>query len=68
MIYYNLGTPALKPSKREIKTHQNDKKNLCKTGLAMNWKRVRLGIGVGCFFILNITARQKLLHYLSLTR
>lgn len=21
---YNLGTPALKPYKREIKTHQND--------------------------------------------
>lgn len=24
MCGYNLGTPALKPYKREIKTHQND--------------------------------------------
>lgn len=42
MFGYNLGTPALKPYKREIKTHQMVRfceKKQRKTGLATNWKK-----------------------------
>ena len=43
---YNLGTPALKPYKREIKTHQNDtffaRKNNMKQDLQRTGKRVRI--------------------------
>ena len=37
---YNLGTPALKPHKRETKTHQND--TIVKQDLQRTGKRVRV--------------------------